>query len=85
MYDPKDVRGVPISSGIPPIVIWSTIAVIILIFAIAAMVLAHRRLRPRLARRKLHQPEVIEAGRGAGFSQGEAPDGDVCKRTRAVG
>jgi hypothetical protein len=40
MYDPKDIRGVPISSGIPPIVIWSTIGVIILIFAIAGMVLA---------------------------------------------
>ncbi len=39
MYDPKDVRGVPISTGIPPIVIWSTIAVIILIFTIAGMVL----------------------------------------------
>lgn len=39
MYDPKDVRGVPISTGIPPIVIWSTIGVIILIIAIAGMVL----------------------------------------------
>ncbi len=43
MYDPKDVRGVPISSGIPPLVLWATVIVIVIIFAIAAMVLATAR------------------------------------------
>ena len=40
MYDPKDVRGVPISTGIPPIVMIAAIAGVILIFIVAGMVLA---------------------------------------------
>jgi hypothetical protein len=40
MYDPKDTRGVPISSGIPPIVTWTGLVGLILIFIIAGMVLA---------------------------------------------
>jgi hypothetical protein len=40
MYDPKDIRGVPISTGIPPLVVWATMAVIVLIFVIAGMVLS---------------------------------------------
>jgi hypothetical protein len=43
MYDPKDIRGVPISTGIPPLVVWTTIVVIIIIFAIAGMVLGTAR------------------------------------------
>ena len=38
MYDIEDERGVPISSGIPPIVTWAGIAGIILIFVVAGMV-----------------------------------------------
>ena len=38
MYDIEDERGVPISSGIPPIVTWAGVAGIILIFIIAGMV-----------------------------------------------
>jgi ABC-type phosphate transport system auxiliary subunit len=40
MYDLEDERGVPISSGIPRIVLWAGIAGVILIFIIAALVLA---------------------------------------------
>ncbi len=40
MYDVEDERGVPISSGIPPLVTWAGIAGVILIFVIAALVLA---------------------------------------------
>ncbi len=39
MYDPKDTRGVPISTGIPSIVTWTGLAGLILIFIIAGMVL----------------------------------------------
>jgi hypothetical protein len=40
MYDLEDERGVPISSGIPTLVLWSGIAGVVLIFVIAGMVLA---------------------------------------------
>lgn len=40
MYDLEDERGVPISSGVPPIVTWAGIAGVILIFIIAGLVLA---------------------------------------------
>jgi hypothetical protein len=40
VYDLEDDRGVPISSGIPPIVTLAGIAGVILIFVIAGMVLA---------------------------------------------
>jgi ABC-type phosphate transport system auxiliary subunit len=39
MYDVEDERGVPISSGIPRIVLWAGIAGVILIFVIAGLVL----------------------------------------------
>jgi hypothetical protein len=39
MYDVEDERGVPISAGIPPIVMWAGIAGVILIFVIAGLVL----------------------------------------------
>ena len=38
MYDLEDSRGVPISSGIPKIVLWAGIAGVVLIFVIAGMV-----------------------------------------------
>ena len=38
MYDPQDQRGVPISTGIPTIVVWAGIAGVVLIFVIAGMV-----------------------------------------------
>jgi hypothetical protein len=38
MYDVEDERGVPISSGIPPLVLWAGVAGVILIFIIAGMV-----------------------------------------------
>lgn len=40
MYDVEDERGVPLSSGIPPLVVWSGIIGVLLIFVIAGMVLA---------------------------------------------
>ncbi len=40
MHDVEDDRGVPISSGIPPLVMWAGVAGVILIFVIAGMVLA---------------------------------------------
>jgi hypothetical protein len=40
MYDLEDDRGVPLSTGIPPLVIAAGIAGVILIFIIAGMVLA---------------------------------------------
>jgi hypothetical protein len=40
MYDLEDERGVPISSGIPTIVLWSGVAGVVLIFIIAGLVLA---------------------------------------------
>ena len=39
MYDLEDERGVPISAGIPPLVMWAGVAGVILIFVIAGMVL----------------------------------------------
>ena len=39
MYDIEDERGVPISSGVPPIVIYAGIAGVVLIFIIAGLVL----------------------------------------------
>jgi hypothetical protein len=36
----EDDRGVPISSGIPPVVVYAGIAGVLLIFVIAGMVLA---------------------------------------------
>ena len=38
MYDIEDDRGVPVSSGIPTIVLWAGIAGVLLIFVIAGMV-----------------------------------------------
>ncbi|MBV8581044.1 MAG: hypothetical protein JO225_03435 [Candidatus Eremiobacteraeota bacterium] len=38
MYDLEDERGVPISAGIPPLVMWAGIAGVILIFIIAGLV-----------------------------------------------
>ena len=40
MYDLEDERGVPISSGVPPLVTYVGIGGVILIFIIAGMVLA---------------------------------------------
>jgi hypothetical protein len=40
MYDPTDNRGVPVSQGIPPIVVWTGFFGIVLVFVIAGMVLA---------------------------------------------
>lgn len=40
MYDLEDNRGVPISSGIPRLVLYAGIAGVLLIFVIAGMVLA---------------------------------------------
>ncbi len=40
MYDIEDERGVPISSGVPPIVTYAGIAGVVLIFIIAALVLS---------------------------------------------
>jgi hypothetical protein len=40
VYDPLDDRGVPVSSGIPSLVVYSGIAGVILIFVIAALVLS---------------------------------------------
>ena len=40
MYDHEDERGVPISSGIPSIVMWSAMACVLLIFVLAGMVLS---------------------------------------------
>ena len=40
MYDLEDERGVPISAGIPPLVMWSGIACVVLIFIIAGLVLS---------------------------------------------
>ena len=40
MHDPTDERGVPISAGIPPLVMWAGVAGVVLIFVIAGMVLA---------------------------------------------
>ncbi|HEV3088987.1 MAG TPA: hypothetical protein VGX96_17375 [Candidatus Elarobacter sp.] len=36
----EDERGVPVSSGVPTLVVWAGIAGVILIFVIAGMVLA---------------------------------------------
>ncbi len=41
MYDVKDDRGVPISGGIPPLVIWAATAGVILIFIVAGLVLSN--------------------------------------------
>ena len=38
MYDPQDQRGVPITTGIPRIVVWAGVAGVVLIFVIAGMV-----------------------------------------------
>ncbi|MDB5026801.1 MAG: hypothetical protein JWO66_490 [Candidatus Eremiobacteraeota bacterium] len=40
MYDIEDERGVPISAGIPPLVTWAGVGGVVLIFVVAAMVLA---------------------------------------------
>jgi hypothetical protein len=40
MYDIEDERGVPISSGVPPLVTYVGIGGVILIFIIAGLVLA---------------------------------------------
>jgi hypothetical protein len=40
MYDIKDERGVPVSGGIPPIVVFAVIAAIVLACVIAGMVLS---------------------------------------------
>ena len=40
MYDIKDARGVPVSAGVPPIVRWSAIVGVILIFVFVGMVIA---------------------------------------------
>jgi ABC-type phosphate transport system auxiliary subunit len=40
MYDVEDERGVPISSGVPRIVVYAGIAGVVLIFIVAAIVLA---------------------------------------------
>ena len=40
MYDLDDERGVPISSGVPRIVLWAGTGGVILIFIMAALVLA---------------------------------------------
>jgi hypothetical protein len=37
MYDIKDDRGVPVSSGIPPIVVWAVAIGICLIFTILGL------------------------------------------------
>jgi hypothetical protein len=37
MYDIKDERGVPVSSGIPPIVVWAVVIGILMIFSILGM------------------------------------------------
>jgi hypothetical protein len=39
MNDPKDSRGVPISAGIPPIVTWSAIFGVIMVFVIVGLVI----------------------------------------------
>ena len=41
MYDLEDERGVPISSGIPPLVMWAGIGGVVLIFVIAGLVLSN--------------------------------------------
>ena len=43
MYDLKDERGVPISAGIPPIVVAAVIIGIILIFVIGTLVFSNSR------------------------------------------
>jgi hypothetical protein len=40
MFDPQDDRGVPISTGIPRLVIAAGIAGVVLIFIVAGMVLS---------------------------------------------
>jgi hypothetical protein len=40
MFDPTDNRGVPMSQGIPDIVVWSGFIGIALIFVVAALVLS---------------------------------------------
>jgi len=40
MFDPQDERGVPISTGIPRIVIIAGVAGVLLIFIVAGMVLS---------------------------------------------
>jgi hypothetical protein len=40
MYDLEDERGVPISTGVPTIVLWAGIAGVVLIFVIAGLVLS---------------------------------------------
>jgi hypothetical protein len=34
MHDVKDSRGVPVSAGIPPIVVWAVIFTVVVIFAV---------------------------------------------------
>jgi hypothetical protein len=41
VYDVEDERGVPISSGIPKLVVYAGIAGVVLIFILAGLVLAN--------------------------------------------
>ncbi len=43
MYDIKDARGVPVSQGIPPIVMVAMTIGIIIIFVVGGMVIASSR------------------------------------------
>ena len=40
MYDPQDERGVPISAGMPPVVLYAGIGGLVLIVFVAALVLS---------------------------------------------
>jgi hypothetical protein len=40
MYDVEDDRGVPVTTGIPKLVLWTGFAGVVLIFVVAGMVLA---------------------------------------------
>jgi hypothetical protein len=40
MYDIEDDRGVPVTTGIPKLVMWTGVAGVVLIFVVAGMVLA---------------------------------------------
>jgi hypothetical protein len=43
MYDLKDERGVPISAGIPPIVVIAAIIGLIMIFTVGTLVFSNSR------------------------------------------
>ncbi|HZO95603.1 MAG TPA: hypothetical protein VFB22_17775 [Candidatus Baltobacteraceae bacterium] len=40
MYDPQDERGVPISTGVPSVVIYAGVGGLVLIVLVAALVLS---------------------------------------------